>query len=82
MGNITVEESSTKENINHKILNKNQYIKYISNRRNNLESKKDKNEKLLKIPGSGNIWKNKLTIPQNSLKTKKTNIKYGMQYKH
>jgi len=49
------------------------YTKYILNRRQSLNSVEEEQMKQAKLPGSGNIWKNNLTIPEGvNLKTNKT----------
>jgi len=70
------EEESIKKSVSIKpkkdYFNWDHYAKYVLNRRNKLSSIEEEQEKLAKLPGSGNIWKSQLTIPGDlNLKTNK-----------
>jgi len=68
------EEESTKKSFSIKpkreYFNWDHYSKYVLTRRNKLSTIEEEQMKQAKLPGSGNIWKNHLTVPETvNLKT-------------
>lgn len=70
------EEESTKKSFSIKPIkeyfNWDHYTKYVLSRRNKLSTIEEEQIKQAKLPGSGNIWKHHVTVPESvNLKTNK-----------